>query len=121
MSQSAILETLRQVAPSVAFTIEWEHDEYEEWDGDGPSPAEGGYIPFYVKVTAHIIHNGQFMTGADALGGCWMLDSEPVDDIHGYLPDMLLMAIENLVIRLGSMDTTVILAQLGDASAAIRE
>lgn len=89
MTADEIYAKLREIAPSIAFSASREHDHDEIWDGDGPDPAEDGYTPYVVEVNANVIINGEFIESAAYLGGSYYQYDEPLDDVHGYLPQML--------------------------------
>jgi hypothetical protein len=90
------IEELRVSRPDVAITIERELDPYFSWDGDGPDPRDEGYSPYTVTVMAIAIRNGELLTGDDSLGGCYYRPNEPIDDVHGYLPQMVEEAVDEL-------------------------
>lgn len=74
--------------PDVAIVITSERDQFYTWDGDGPDPAEDGYIPCDITVSALTIHNGRIVEASASLGGSYFLPGESFDDIHGYYPQM---------------------------------
>lgn len=43
-SPEAIFTELKKIAPSIAFSVRREEDSNYRWDGDGPDPAEEGYV-----------------------------------------------------------------------------
>ncbi len=96
-SEIQYLETLKEIAPSIALEQGRTIDEYYQWDGDGPDPAEEGYAAYYVTVKATAIVNGSKISGNDSLGGCYYQHGETIGEIHGYLPQMLESAIEELL------------------------
>ena len=91
-----IFQTLEKIAPGIAFEVEWEEDQFFDWDGDGPDPREEGYIPHDVDVYARAVQRGNLKEGRESLGGAYDKPDELDPDIHGYLPQMLDGAIEEL-------------------------
>ena len=90
------IEALRASLPDVAITVTREEDPYFVWDGDGPDPIENGFEPCNVTVTASTIHHGELIQGKSTLGGSYFEPDEPCADIHGYLPQMVEEAVEEL-------------------------
>lgn len=82
--------------PDVAVTVSRELDSYYSWDGDGPDPRDEGFSPYTVTVTVTTIRNGRIYIGESALGGSYFKPDEPMEDVHGYLPDMIAEAIADL-------------------------
>ena len=89
---------IQRLAPDVAVDVEWEEDPYYRWDGDGPDPAEQGYVPYNVTVMAEALVEGPLegAVGKDYLGGVYELPYERDPDIHGYFPDMVHEALDQL-------------------------
>lgn len=112
-----LLEQLKAVAPLVHFSVTREIDRNFEWDGDGPDPELEGFYAYDVTVTARTIARGVMFEGHDYLGGSYFKHDEPCGDIHGYLPQMLLEAVESLRGQLNSTDE--LWEQLRKASARI--
>ena|SRR5688572_16656156 len=96
MNAEQIMERLREIAPNVAFSVSRESDPYFSWDGEGPDPRDEGFEPCNVTVTAKAIVNGRTVEGHDYLGGSYFKPDEKCGDVHGYLPQMLLEASEDL-------------------------
>jgi hypothetical protein len=88
---------LARLAPSVAFEAARTLDPLYQWDGDGPDPADDGFEPYDVDVTATAVVAGRKVAGTSSLGGSYHRPGEPLDDAHGYLPQMLLEAAEGLL------------------------
>ena len=88
---------LARLAPSVAFEAARTLDPLYQWDGDGPDPADDGFEPYDVDVTATAVVAGRKVAGTSSLGGSYHRPGEPLDDAHGYLPQMLLEAAEELL------------------------
>lgn len=84
-----IISGLSKIAPHVAIDVNWEEDPNYIWDGDGPDPAEDGYIAHDVDVTAKTIIDGREISGRDSLGGVYEKPGHQDQDIHGYFVDML--------------------------------
>lgn len=92
----AIFAELRKIAPNIAFSVRHEEDPNYRWDGDGPDPAEEGYVAYGVDVTARAIIDGEIREGSASLGGTYNKPDEIDPDISGYLPQMLEEALEEL-------------------------
>ena len=92
----AFIESLKKTRPEVAITVSRQIDPYFTWDGDGPDPAEEGYEPYDVTVTAITIKNGVLYTGTSVLGGSYFQSNEPSGEIHGYLHQMVEEALKEL-------------------------
>lgn len=97
IQNKTIRAQLAKLAPSIAFSIDYEHDPSFHWDGDGPDPRHEGFEPFNVDVVAKVIANGQIYEGRNYLGGCYEKPGEWDEDIGGYLPQMLDEALGDLV------------------------
>ncbi len=96
-----ILSGVRRIAPNVSIKIRWQVDRYYIWDGDGPDPVEQGYVPHNVYVSAVVVTTeGKTVFGRGVLRGVY--ESEGMEDpnIHGYFPQMLFTALEELHVRL---------------------
>lgn len=89
MTANDIYLTLKKLAPNVYFSAGRKLDPSFIWDGDAPDPAEDGFDPYDVTVRAAAIINGELIEDSDSLGGSYFKENEPLDDIHGYLPEML--------------------------------
>lgn len=90
------LERLRDECPRLAITLHREHDPFYRWDGDGPNPRKSGFKPYDVCVTAQAIMGGVLYEGTNWLGGSYYRDNEPLGDVHGYLPQMIDEAVDDL-------------------------
>ena len=99
-SPQAIFAKLKKVAPNIAFSVERTSDPNFVWDGDGPDPAEEGYVAYDVDVYARAIVDGEVVEGQDSLGGVYDLPDELDPDVNGYLPQMLEEATVELMGRL---------------------
>ncbi len=82
--------------PDIAIVVTRTRDENFQWDGDGPDPAEDGFDAYDVDVKAFSIRNGQLLEGSASLGGSYFREDEPTAEIHGYLPQMVEEAVEEL-------------------------
>lgn len=80
---------LARIAPNCRFSASRTLDPCCSWDGDGADPREQGFSAYDVTVTAETIINGEIVEGSASLGPSWYQPGEPLDDIHGYLPQML--------------------------------
>ena len=89
-----LLAELRELAPSIVFSVSREIDNSYRWDGDGQDPAKDGFDAYDVTVTASAIVKGELIEGNDYLGGSYFLSDEPTGMIHGYLPQMLAEALK---------------------------
>ncbi len=102
-----ILSGVRRIAPDVAINTHWEIDPYFIWDGDGPDPADRGYEPHNVQVSATVItEEGETVQGTDTLGGTYERDGVEDPNIHGYFPQMLQTALEELHVELAGKPVT---------------
>src|ERR1700721_1573741 len=90
------IDALKLSRPDVVITVSRERDDNFSWDGDGPDPVNDGYYPYDVDVTARTIRNGEMIEGTASLGGSYYQDEEPIGEIHGYLPQKVDEAIEEL-------------------------
>ena len=84
-----IFETLRRLAPSVSFGVDWAPDPNYLWGGDGPDPATEDYVAHDVAVVATLVAEGMVVQGFSYLGGVYEKRGEKDPDIYGYLPQML--------------------------------
>ena len=97
-----IVEKLRADRPEVAVSVTWEQDLSFAWDGDGPDPVEDGFVAHDVTVTVTSVRDGELVEGHSHLGGSYSEFGGPhCPDIHGYFPQMLEEAIEELDAELG--------------------
>ena len=87
---------LRLSRPDIAVTVTRKADSYFSWDGDGDDPRNEGFEPCDVYVKAFAIKSGTLLEGSACLGGSYYRPDEFTGDIHGYLPQMLEEAIEEL-------------------------
>lgn len=97
MDAKAILEGIALYAPSVAISIKRTLDDSYVWDGTGPDPVNYGLDPYDVDVVATTIVCGKYISGTASLGGSYYDSDEPIGDIHGYLQQMLLEALRELL------------------------
>ena len=95
-TKAKLLADLRESRPDVAVSVSWDVDSYFHWDGDGPDPAEEGYLPHDVTVTATAIRDGKLAEGHSYLGGSYSEPGEYCPEIHGYFPQMLEEALQEL-------------------------
>lgn len=65
--------------------------------GTAPIRPEKGLEAYDVDVKATAIVNGEMVEGCASLGGSYFQADEPIGDVHGYLPQMLKEAAEELV------------------------
>lgn len=88
----------RQLAsrPDVAIHVSRLYDPSCQWDGDGPDPEEDGFSPYDVSVTVYAIRAGRLYEAEATLGGSYFRDDEEIGEIHGYYPQMLEEALEEL-------------------------
>jgi hypothetical protein len=95
-----LIERLRVERPDVAIVVSRTIDMNFQWDGDGPDPAEDGLEPYDVEVAAITIRRGVVYEGTDHLGGSYFAHDEPIGEVHGYLKQMVLEALEELAVVL---------------------
>src|SRR5262245_24213466 len=95
-SASAILANLKKLCPNISFKTTWTPDPSFRWDGDGPDPVEEGYQAYDVDVYATVIVRGDTTEGRQSLGGSYSQPGHHDPDIHGYLPQMLEEALNDL-------------------------
>jgi len=93
---ASIFSRLKKVAPNIAFSVAYTEDPNYRWDGDGPDPAEEGYVAYDVDVYARAIEDGEIVEGQASMGGTYEIPGEFDPDIGGYLPQMLAEAIDEL-------------------------
>lgn len=89
MTADEICKKLKEIAPTVAFSVSRRKDPYFLWGGDGPDPEEDGLFACDVTVTAATIIDGMIIEASSYLGGSYFADDQPTGDIGGYLPQML--------------------------------
>lgn len=94
--------------PNHAFTVDWEEDPFDIWDGDGPDPEESGYTAYNVTVTATAIHDGKLVTGKAYLGGCYSKDGGKDDpEVGGYLPQLKEEALAALIVAIDELKSNI--------------
>lgn len=98
-----LIERLGQVAPSISFSVDWEPDHSFRWDGDGPDPAEEGFVAYDVTFTAATIARGKLVEGHTYLGGSYSKPGEHDPDVHGYLDQKLDEALDELRQEVGPL------------------
>ncbi len=91
-----LIQKLKADRPDIAITLSRSMDDNFRWDGDGPDPNEEGYYAYDVDVTAIAIRNGVVLEGRASLGGSYFQPDEPIGEVHGYLPQMVEEAVEEL-------------------------
>lgn len=90
------IAALSLTRPDVAIEVTRSADVNFIWDGDGTDPVEEGFYAYDVAVTAFAIRNGKMLTGSAYLGGCYLKPDEPIAEVHGYLPQMVEEATNDL-------------------------
>ena len=97
LDHNEIIAQLARVAPGVHIATTWEGDPTFPWDGDSPDPITYGYYPHDVTVTATKIDRGNLHEADSHLGGSYSEPGGPhCPDIHGYFPQMVEEALEEL-------------------------
>lgn len=91
----SLLDTLAKIAPAITFNVAREYDPHFRWDGDGPDPVEEGYLPHDVTVYATAGNR----EGIASMVGHYQKPGE-VDDLGGYLPQMLEEAVNALAMEI---------------------
>lgn len=102
-----IISGLAKIAPHVAIDVNWEEDPHFVWDGDGPDPAEEGYIAYDVDVTAKTILDGREIYGRDSLGGVYEKPGHRDQEIHGYFYQMVDGALSGLYREISGKEPVV--------------
>jgi hypothetical protein len=90
MKADQIFVRLKELAPNVAFTLDFTPDEEVKQFSD-------------VVVTARSIHQGNLLEGSTSLSGLYKEDEE---DLAGYLPQKLHEAAEELIDQIRSDNPT---------------
>lgn len=93
---SPIITELKHIAPSIAFSVTFSRDPNFVWDGDGPDPRELGYEAYDIDVYARAIVKGEEVEGHHSLGGSYYKPGRFDPDVHGYLPQMLGDALDDV-------------------------
>lgn len=94
---AGIIVEMKKRFPKVALVTTWEADPSFVWDGDGPDPQEEGMTAHDVTVTARAIVNGEIVEGSAHLGGTYDdPDGSKCPEVHGYFPQMVCEAFEEL-------------------------
>ena len=93
---AALFLALSTLAPSIAFSVSRDLDSSYRWDGDGPDPILEGFDAYDVTVKASAIVGGKMVEGVDYLGGSYFKPDEETGDLHGYLAQMLVEALDGL-------------------------
>ena len=86
MNAEQILSQVKHLAPSVAFSVTRSLD----------NPPKSGYRTYDVDIEAVVVIAGELVEAGSSLGNCEYKDGEPIGDIHGYLPQKLQEAAQNL-------------------------
>ena len=94
-----IFNDLRRIAPNLSFSTHWQEDPSYVWDGDGPDPADDGMVAYDVRVVARAIVDGVLAEGRQSLGGAYDYPDKRDPDVHGYLPQMLEEAAQELAAK----------------------
>lgn len=106
MTGKQMIEDLKKSHPDIAIRVTRTLDESFQWDGDGPDPAEDGYLPYDVDVDAIRIRKGVVLTGTASLGGSYFTPDEPTGEVHGCLPQMIKEAMHNLAMEVMRASTS---------------
>jgi hypothetical protein len=98
LAVNAFRAELARLAPSIALSVTWEHDEDARWDFDNPKLDPDDFQAWQSTVTAIVI--GKLVEGNAYLGGTWeKYGDDPAKsnpDISGYLYQMVGEALDNL-------------------------
>lgn len=94
--KTSLFEELGKVAPGIAFEVKHTKDPSFQWDGDGPDPADKGFLAYDVDFYARMIVQGSLIEGASSLGGTYEKPGEFDPDVGGYLVVNLEEALEDL-------------------------
>jgi len=91
---------LKDLAPGVAFSVEWSPDPHSLWDPQWGDQEE--FEAFDVDVFARTIEAGEIIERFSSLGECWEIPDKKDPEIGGYLPQMLQEAAKELLDVAGS-------------------
>lgn len=115
--------TLATLAPSIAFTTLWEHDQYAKWEAD-PSLDRDDFQAWESTVTARAIVGGNELAGEAHLCGTWLpFGDDPAKtdpEIGGYLLQKLQEAAQDVGEQIGEQDDAL-LAQANAASGFLQK
>jgi hypothetical protein len=92
--QHPLVSALRLVHPEIAVSIVWEYDHDYVWDGLPKDKPKSNAYQACVKVVK--IVGGEFVEGTDYLGGCYPIEDNFDNEIGGYFPQMLEVALREL-------------------------
>lgn len=109
---------MRTIAPNVVFIATRDPDPDYVWDGDGPDPIDDDFEAYNVDVTVNTVVDGKAFEAVASLGGCYFKDDEPIDDLHGYLPQKLEEAASELH---GQVPDSNVKDQLSHAIAMLKQ
>lgn len=99
-----ILKKMTKIAPDIAITIDWVELQTFRWVGDGPDPAEDGYVAYDVDVWARAVSEGKLVEGRGSIGGYYDKPDDHDLELHGYLLDLLRQALDDLFEKTESPD-----------------
>lgn len=99
-----VLAKLKKIAPHIAIKTVWSRDPHFRWDGDGPDPAEDGYLAYDVDVYARAIADGQVVEGRDSIGGSYSKPGQFDPEVNGYFLGLLGRALHDLWEQLKDKD-----------------
>lgn len=119
-----IIDQLRTLAGSVAFSTLRTRDDSFRWDGDGPDPRDEGFECYDVEVRAQTIVYGTMLEESEYMGGHYDKPGKDKDaDLGGYLPQMLQGACDSLakILKANCPEQAVTLRQLDAASVYLSE
>lgn len=105
MDKQPCIEALRRTYPDIAISVSRSVDYSCVWNGDSPDPVLEGYIPHDIEVTTTKIHRGCLIVGSAYLGSSYYQPGEPIGDIHGYLPQMVDEAMDDLTAKLAAAES----------------
>ena len=93
-----VFAELKRRAPLVALEVFAERDIHYVWDGEGPDPEDGDFFAHVVDFTAITVIDGDLYQGQVSLGGHYMKEGDEPGEVGGYLIQMLMDAISDLLV-----------------------
>jgi len=99
-TRKKLLRELAIKSPHINIQVIYSIDEdiYQHWDGEQSTEEleAQGLTAYNVEVKATTICNGEMLEGNAYLGENWMKHPNECEEIHGYFPQMLDEALQEL-------------------------